>query len=298
MVDRVRRTQDITDALNDGVLVSMRIRCWGASASLEVSEFSSDLPTDVVSAMQNLLTDKSYLEDLWALRDESKRFLSRYSFPHQIQGLVFAPKNAITILDSGFKTRREQFFEIVEMLAENLPLLEKKFANKYPKLYRPEKYPTKTQLKSLFTYDWCFRHLSLPDKGLQILSPELYEQELSKMKTEMRDMRDNILRMVGQQFVFKINSIKEQCAGGMVNSATIKSVNAFFERFDVLWGNFVGHETLKSYISEAKEILEGVDASMLKTSDDLRAMVGDKMGEILSGLSAVADARLHRRLDV
>jgi hypothetical protein len=187
---------------------------------------------------------------------------------------------------------------VVEDLVAHKDELRDAFLEKYPSLYRPDKYPNEYALRARFKFEWVFRHFNPPAEELSILPPDIYEQELRKWQAEARGIRDSVISTVGGAFMSKIDSIRKQCFNGTINAGSLRSIHEFFGRFEELWGGFIGHEQLKDKIAEAKVYLDGTDASMLNADEDFRSLVGDKMLNIMSEINATGDARLHRSLDL
>jgi hypothetical protein len=248
--------------------------------------------------MQSLLTDTSYIEDLWDIRGETKRFLSRNSVPFYIPSVAWSPRTAIVKLNEGFQQRHERFFDVVEDLVAHKDELRDAFRDKYPNLYRPDKYPNEHALRARFKFEWVFRHFNPPAQELSVLPPDLYQQELEKWQREARGIRDGIIGSIGGAFMSKIDSLRKQCFNGTINAGTLRSLHEFFERFGELWDGFIGHDQLKAKIAEARLYLDGTDAPMLNSDTDFRNLVGDKMFDIMSDINDSGDARLHRSLDL
>lgn len=287
------------DVFSNGVLIYLHARCWGASSRLDKKHLG-ELPKDIVRGMYDLLKDKTYLAGVHNVRNEAVNFIGDNSLPFPIAGLHFVPKKLIFEMDMKLKTYRNRFWAAVEEFLENYSSLVEDYAKEYPDLYEPAKYPSKSQLRTRFCFDWIFRHFNVPEVSLEVLSPEVYEEELKKFQSEMRQMRDMAVSAVGQRFIEKIESLRDQCldSSGSINTATVNAVHSFLDRFDHLWDGFIAHPQLKEQIDKCKEYMAGTDADMLRTDESFKNMVGGKMTEIVDHLDDLADARLHRRLDL
>lgn len=295
---RNRRGRDDVNVFSQGVLVHLQVSCWGASAKLEKEHLGEEVPKEIVRAVYDLLDDKTFLEDLHSIRSEAKRFLYRNSLPFPVDGLVFIPKPSIERIDEGLKTRRGHFEEAVEDFLRTYESKRSAFAEKYPKIYQPQKYPSVSQMAYRFRFNWSFRHFTVPDAEMSLLPPELYKEEERKFKAEMRQMKDTAISVIGQEFIKKIDILKEQCFDDNINTATVNAFHTFLDKFDNLWKGFVGHAALKRMIEEAKEYMDGTEADMLRADDSFRQLVGNKMKDITEQFQKIPDARLKRKLDL
>lgn len=297
-IQRVRSEVQV-DAFANGAMIHLFARCWRASGRLD-DKHLGDLPVDLVRATYDLLKDKTLLEVVWDVRGEADKLIGFNSLPCPIPGLHFVPKRLIPEINEKLKEIKVRFWVTVDEFISDYARLVQEYAVAYPELYEPSKYLSETALRGRFYFEWTFRHFSVPDVALGVLPPELYEEEMRKFKQEMRTMADMAVSVVGQEFLAKIKVLKDQCLDplGNVNTATVNAIHSFLDRFDRLWDGYVGHSQLKQMIAECREYMVGTDAPMLRADDDFRQLVGRKMGEITGQLDGLADARLHRRLNV
>ncbi len=294
MSERERRKN--VDVFSEGILCILTIRCWGASSKLDDKHFGEKMPKELVNASYSLLENKTILEDLHSMRNKAKRFLDRVSLPFPIDGIAFIPKMAIEEIDVGLKRWEKQFNERLEDLMMAYDQIKKSYAEKYPHLYKPEKYPTKEVLRERFCFEWSFRQLQVPSQENSVLSPLMLEEERKKFKNDMTKMRNMAVSAVGQQFISKIESLKKQCLGEKINTQTIDGLADFFDRFERLWGTFVSHKDLKNVIAKAKKYMNGTDAEMLRADEGFRRYIGEKMEKITDEFDKIADVRLKRKL--
>jgi hypothetical protein len=287
------------DVFSNGVLIHLNVRCWGALSKLD-DKHLGELPKNIVRAVYDLLKDKTYLTIVHNIRSEAVGFVGNNSLPFPIAGLHFIPKKLISHVNTRLQRYQNRFWVAIEEFLDNYSSLIADYAKEYPKLYEPQKYPSVVVLRTRFCFEWTFRHFNVPDVSIGVLPPEVYGEELRKFQSEMREMRDMAVSVVGKQFIEKIESLKDQCldSSGNINTATVNAVHNFLDRFDRLWDGFVAHPQLKRMIGECKEYMAGTDADMLRADETFRGLIGKKMGEITDHLDSLADARLYRRLDI
>ena len=145
---------------------------------------------------------------------------------------------------------------------------------------------------------------SVPDQERNILSPELYAEEIKKFKQEIKRTSDELIGMVSKEFYRKIAELRKACDPDEekeIHGKTIAAIINFIEKFDTLYDGFVFHKEMKKMIGEVKELL-GDDsssefASYLKEGDEFREMVGDNLQEMMSNLKALPDEPIRRALD-
>lgn len=279
-----------------GCLIVINSRFWGASKKLEKDQIGN-LPPEIVKATFDLLADRSRLDHIKSIMSEAKRFVSIYSMDFPIRSVKFVRKNNTVMIDNYLKTAKGRVLDGLENLLDEIDYLKDDFHEKFPQYYKESNYPTREQLRANLVFDWQFILIGLPDKGSGILSPEIYEQELAKTKRNFKDFNDSLISTVAKEFYERIDKLREQCITGSINTATVKSIHNVLDKFSNVWDGCFIQEDLQKMISGIKEYMDGTDGDMLRASDDLRKMVGDKMSEIVSEIKLSDDERILREID-
>jgi len=303
---RIRRTQVMEkfDLFERGVLITLDTRCWGASAKVDdltmkglLKEDKAMLADEIV-AVQSLVPDKSKLAYIWHVRDEARRFAQTNSMPSTIRGHMFIPKDMIEYVDHGLADRERRFWMGVDEFLLEYEGLRLKKQIESPDLYDQSKYPDANRMRQRFKFRWTFRMFDVPSSETGLLSPEMYKAEVKKFKQDMVDARDSIISIISKEFLERIDSLRKQCSGDKISTATVDGLNNFLEKFDNVWGGFFAHKQLKSMIKDVKAYMAGTEADMLRYDESFRSMVGKKMAEVGKDFKAAGGARIGRKLDI
>lgn len=299
-IKRNRLTSDdsaINKVFSEGVLVCLHIRCWGATSRLAEEFYSEDMPTEICRAVYDLLPTKTFLEQLHGMRNEAKRYLYTHSMPFPIDGFVFVLKQDIEAVDAALVRRKEDFDQKVDQWLATYEHEVQDYAQKYPHLYKPEKYPTRAAMRGKFEFKWIFRRFDVVGTA-DVLPPEIYRQQVLAAQNEVRQMVDMAISAIGQQFMERIKSFQGQCVNGRINTTTLTNLKAFLDNFENKWDDYIGHEQLAAIVEECKGYLDGLDAEDLRYGTELRAVIADRMQGVIGQFNGVADVRLHRKLDI
>lgn len=284
----------------EGCLVSIGILgIWGASTKLGSDYITSTLPDKLVRANYDILEDKSRIDRLNSLREEAKKFVEKCSMPFPLQNCTFVRKEVVPIVEEGLEERKARFFEVLDtFLDEEYEDGKRSFQKKYPEHYHERKYPSKKAMRDRINFDWCYRVFEPPGKNSGILTPAMYKKELAKFKDDMDRMRTMMLHEVKEQFIAKVETLRDQCLDGVPNASTLRSVNTFLDRFESYWKGSVGTEGIQELVTECKEYLDGTDADMLRSDDEFKSVIGNAMKGIAAGFEEIAGERLTRSIDL
>jgi hypothetical protein len=282
-----------------GVLIFPKIRKWGGTAKL-TEELSAELfgdDVDVLRATQDLMRkeDRDLLEAMGTIKNKALGFIYRNSIATPLENFFFIPKtkeivedgevkmeNLIEVVNQGLKMYQGQYFELADEFCEKSEEIEKRFAKAKPKLYRPEKYPSKKEMRRRFMFGWSFEEIA-PAKNLP---PEMLKQEVENFRGFIQEMKSNTTR------AFKVAVIERMQAlsNGKKSQATINSINSLMDKFDNLYADFIDDSMLKSMASEIKDYMKGTDAGMLRADDDFSDMVSDMAKKVVKNVKKVEDS--------
>lgn len=292
---------DASNFYAKGVLVILEVRKWGATAKLtdEMSRQILGEDEDVIRATQDLLKkeDRDLLEAMQTLKGEAFRYLFKISVASPIPNFHFVLKEDIVTIDEYLRKIQEQYMGLAKEFCSKRDDFEKRFAAAKPKLYRPDKYPTKAAMLSRFIFQWTFKQVSPPSKDMGILSPELYKREEQNFKREIAEMKSAVTKTFKISILERLQALEKSCTNGKTSQATINSVNNLLEKYEKLFSGFIADVDLRKAASELNEYIEGTDAAMLRADEDFRSMIGEKAKEIAKTVQNIREPAPDRFLD-
>jgi len=299
------KVTEIPESFQNGFLVNLRVRKWGATAQANESLLPDDFPKEIYSAVQDLLDEegRKQLEELNFIKGQALKVINACSLPFPIAGFRFIKENAagtrLEYVNSIVEGQKVLFFDAAEDFINQFERLKENYQQEYPKYFDEKKYPTVEQLRQSFRFEFQIFEFVGPGELLKKISPAIYKQQMEEIKSNIAEMKDYVLKVVSNELVERMATLQGQCTSGKINQATIQSVNNLVERFDNLYGDFLDARKIKTYVEELKEYLEGTDADMLKVSAEFRAAVGKKAKEIGAGIQTLPEVqgKLKRSFD-
>jgi len=276
---------DLGEVFSNGVLVNLRVSKWLASMKFDPKKLNEDAPTNILRASQDLLEDKSKLEEIKSLYYRTKNYLYRNTIPTPIHGLDFVPKDKIEEINDFLTIQRDTFDGLVIEFLNDYDRLKEKFEEKYPEYYIPSKYPSKEALKSKFSFEWVFRLFVVPSNDM--LSNGILKEEIKKQQKEIIEITELVGVEIRKQLIGKLESLTNQCTEGKINNKTINAIQDYLDKIDDLYNDFIGSAELKKQINIVKKYLSSDKLSsgdLLKDNDQLRQKVGDVMSSVLDNI--------------
>jgi disulfide oxidoreductase YuzD len=284
------KQKEITDKnfFETGSLLWVNIRKFGGSAQLTDTEaekrFKED--RDVLRGVQDLLLpeDRDTLQALNTIKSEAHGYVDRRSMPHPLPCFNFIRSWQKEDIEAKLLRKQEEYAEFAQNFTDRWPEIEKAYAKAKPKLYRPEKYPSKAMVRSRFVFEW---------KWVDDLN---YSND-DEMKKDLKWMQNYATQALKKSLVERMEVLAASCTNGKVSQATLDSIdNQIFEKYEQVFAGLVSNVDIKTAISDIKEYLEGTDAEMLRSDDSFKEMIAIKAKEIAKTVSKVKEAKDDRSL--
>jgi hypothetical protein len=286
------------EQLQEGVLCSLKIGRWNASAKIDPTIMGKNVPKEILRTMQDMVTDKTILKEIGNVRNTTNYALKMNSITFPVEELRFVPKYKIDDLNTLFTEKKREHKRLVEKLIRNMDKLKRKFQRQYPEHFEliRTKYPTDDQLRAKFHFSWNFFQMTLPDENAGILEPSVYKREAKKLQGIVKEMENMTINMVGNLLHEKIKRLETQCDDGNINAATVRSIENFLDKWNDLWSGHIDERKFRSIVSSVRKQMKTTSAEVLKENSEVREALGAKLGKIIGRIENVKAVDLKRRL--
>lgn len=284
--------------LQEGALCQLKIGRWDASIRMSKDKLGKSVPKEIVRAMQDLVEDKTLLKDLTTVRRATKNLLVNNSLPFPVDGVFWVPKEKIPELDTAFEEAKQEYFRRRDILKRRLPLMKRRFSQKYPKFYNPDVYPKSFELDKKYYFTWNFFHFTIPDEKTEVLSPAMYKREQAKFQSMVKEMEEMTVNLIGNELFKRIKTLQEQCENDNINAGTVNSIERFMDKWRSLWEGHVDNTRLKGIMKSLRVQMARTTAEKLKDSEDFRNKAAAKLEKLVGRIQNVPNLELKRKLDV
>jgi hypothetical protein len=284
--------------LEEGVFCQLKMGRWDAIIRMSNEHFGHSIPKEIVRARQDIIKDRSLLEDLGAVRNSAKGMLLRNSLPFPIDGISWVPKDKIVEIDKSLAVFRDEYRKRIDKLCQNMEQMKKDFQKQYPSYFDNKNYPTVPMIRKKFYFYWNFFHFVIPSKKTKILSPALYKREQEKFAKMVSEMEEMTINVIGNLLFKRIDKLASQCDSGKINAGTVNSIDRFLKQWDSLWRDHVGEAKMHAIMKDLRQHMGKTSAERLKGNEDFREKLGTQLEKMMDKLQMVPDFTLKRKLDV
>jgi hypothetical protein len=251
-----------------------------------------------VSAGKKLLdTSHPAFKAVTAIRGQAVSYWKNISLPFPEPGIRLIKQSEIERFSTRISSLRSELRMAVEAMQDQYEELKSQARTRLGNLYNPDDYPA--SLVGLFDFDTEFPSVEPPDY-MRILSPELYAQECRRMQSRFEEA----VQLAEQAFITELSRLVEHLAERLrgdsdgspkiFRDSAVTNLTEFFDRFRRL--NVRSNQELDELVSEAQQIMRGVNPQNLRDMPSLQRSVAEQMTEVQGRLDTMLIERPRRNI--
>jgi hypothetical protein len=269
------------DIMDRCCIIRINSKCWPGSKKLPEGVMIKIAQTGWATGTKKLM-DPELIKKPRNIIAKAKGFIQSYSLPFPLPSYQLINKNRVVMVDETLK--RNYFPTFNEAVDEIVRIYEdgKEQARRILEpdgLWNELDYPT--DIRRTYNFEWQFVVMNTPAKGT-ILSPEIYEQEVEKMKFLWKETQRLAEQALMQELCGLIDHAIERLNGDgspkRFHNTLVENFTQFFETFTDR--DLFDNDELKKLTTKAKEVLQGVIPDDLRTYPDLQQRVREGMRQL------------------
>lgn len=166
-------------------------------------------------------------------------------------------------------------------------------------VYRTSDYPSVEAFRATFGIEWQYLTFDTPQR-LSVISQAIFEQEREKAQKKLAAVADECRDAMRAGLAGLVDHMVERLtpdADGKAKTfkgSTVKNLNAFFATFEQM--NVADDATLAALVSQARQLMDGVDPAALRGNEALRAAVSTGFAHLKAALDPLVVDRGTRAI--
>ena len=219
------------------------------------------------------------------------------SLPFPEPGMRLLRRDRLETFQHQMEDFREELQDAVCHLQERYRELKDSARERLGHLFNEADYPA--SLEGLFAVEWDFPNVEPPSYLLQ-LSPELFEQEKSRVAGRFQEAVQMAEQAFLSEFSKLISHLTERLSGGpsgekkVFRDSAVVNLTEFFDRFKDL--SVRSNEQLEELVGQAKKLVQGIAPENLRSDDRLRQQIALQLSGVQSSLDGMLVDQPRRRL--
>ena len=232
-----------------------------------------------------------------AIRTQANNYYKGISLPFPEPGLRLIRQDSVDSIQAKMLEFRDELSDSVSELEQRFSDLTTEARERLGDLFNPLDYPS--TLAGVFEIQWSFPTVEAPEY-LRRLNPDLYAQECDRVRSQFEEA----VRLAESAFVEElsklIDHLSERLAGSedgkpkVFRDSAIGNLDTFFSKFRSL--NIGSNEQLDGLVTQAQQILSGVDPQSLRDRNALRQSVSTKLSSVQASLDGLLVDRPRRNI--
>lgn len=283
--------------------VKVSFRWFGTRRSLNDNQTRQaaanfDADAEQVSAYKKLVDTKHPAwKALTAIKGEVVSYWRGITLPYPIDGVRLMRRDDIAAFEDRMQGFRERLQEAVANLQTEFESIKTRAREHLGSLYDPSDYPT--SLEGMFQINWEYPPVE-PPRYLLHFNPELYAQE----QTRIQQRFEQSIAMAEDAFAEQLQSLVNRLIERLTDSpdgtpkvfqrSTVENFREFYTQFRNL--NVRGNTELDALVTQAHNLVSGLDVQDLRNSAHLRENITRQMGEVQTALDNLVSNAPRRRL--
>ncbi len=270
------------------VFLSLHFHRFGNRRKVASTEIEVDAEKQRVKVSKVLL-DSNELKAIEHLDAEINDYVISRCLPYD-KSLHVLPLGLVEEIEETLERFVKQRQELIETATERYPELLDAARGPLGALFNRRDYPSQVEFQRRFRVTWNYVSLSTPGKLAEI-SPRLFSEERRKISERMEESytewRD-LLRIAMADMVKRLCESLQPDAAGKVRKLTDSSVNRLKEFLSTFsFRNITNDQELEQISDQLKAIVGGITPDKLRESENMKAMIGEKLSQAAATLEVM-----------
>lgn len=257
-----------------------------------------DADAEQVTAYKKLVDTKHPAwKALTAIKNEVVAYWRGMTLPYPIEGVRLMRRDDIAKFEDRMQGFRERLAEAVVNLEAEFESIKVRAREHLGSLYDPADYPA--SLDGLFQISWEYPPVE-PPRYLMHFNPELYAQEQSRIQQRFEASIALAEGAFAEQLQNLVSHLIERLTDSpdgqpkVFRASVVENFREFYQQFKNL--NVRGNTELDALVSQANNLVSGIDVQDLRNSAHLRENITRQMGEVQTALDNLVSNAPRRRL--
>jgi hypothetical protein len=252
---------------------------------------------EYLSARKKLLdTSHPAYKEVTAVRGKVLAYWKGCTLPFPEPGIRLIRQQQVSEFNQKLLDLRVELHDAVAHLDRHYGDLQNAAQKRLGRLFNPADYPP--SLEGLFEIEWDWPSVEPPDYLMQ-LSPDLYEQERSRVSARFEEAVQLAEQAFLSEFAKLVAHLTERLdnAGGerkVFRDSAVANLTEFFQRFRSL--NVRSNQELDELVDRAQRAVQGVEPQSLRDNASLRQQVAAQLSRVQTAVDSMLVDQPRRRI--
>jgi len=271
-------------AAKGAVDIKAKSRRRSAENGEEVEEKGKDPSVDSVHLSKDILKCDE-IKNIQRLDAEIRGYVAARAIPSMLRrGVYLVPVELVQEIHTQLELYRARRDEMVDEFIRVYPDEREKAKERLGDLYSARDYPTDNEIRKAFYMRVDYVSFDVPEQ-LGNISSEMYAEQQRIMQERVREAADEVRTVLRTQLAELVDHMVERLHGGneqgkpkVFRNTLVTNMTEFLNYFEPR--NVTDDQDLSALVQRCRNLLSGVDADAIRSSEAIRDRVASGMGEV------------------
>jgi ElaB/YqjD/DUF883 family membrane-anchored ribosome-binding protein len=292
-----KTAQDISGIVSKTILVRFQFGLVGNSKGVPGSAvLNTDADLSLMKVSKQLL-DSEELSAISKADQKIRKWIDNTCLPFD-SGLRLLPIGLIDKAVQKLEAYEGERKVLVDAFIAAYPALQAEAQKHLGSQYNPSDYPHVDILKGKFYFSWGLVNLGTPD-ALKHISTDLFNKEKAKFEASYSSAQEEITNLMRTALYKVVTNLQDKLTPGddgskkILKESAIVNVQKFLDDFPLR--NVTNDTELEAVVAQVRELLSGVSAPTIKSSDELRSKVLEGIEKVSANLGDMIEIKANRK---
>lgn len=281
--------------------VSLSRKWWGKKRKID--DDAVGVMADAVGAERQSITaskviynpkSSEALKKIMAVLGDVRDYWVKSTFNYTEDGVRLLPKASIEKFNAAMTEFQKQIQELAQSVQDSRQAIIDEARTRLGSAFNERNYPH--NLAGQYMIEWTFPSL----KPGNDLPPEIYAEQQKILSAKLEEAVSLGTAALMEEFQKMVSALGERLAPGedgkkkVFRDSAVENLKGFFERFKKL--NVGASGELDKLVQEAEALVSGKSAKELRSNDELRASVQEKLAQLDQKLGDLTIEAPRRKL--
>jgi hypothetical protein len=291
--------EKMTNSSGEYVLVQLRFKCFGITKKADKTKLTTEADKDRLNVSKRIIDSKTY--NAISKHDwETREWIKRRALPSMFADGIYMVKPSIinklyAYLEQRKQEREALVAEFSQVYQYKVEEAKKALANQF----NPKDYPPTDEVVRRFGMYWMTFVLKTPDQ-VGALNKELFESEQRRLASVFAIAEQNGIRALRLKAKELTDHMVERLTPAedgkkkIIRTSVLENLQEFLDTFQ----DVSNDQELGAQVKRLGEVLKGVDAPALRSSEKARDYTKARFQELQGNLDQLVEDAPERFLDL
>lgn len=291
----------VPDITKTTVLLSVTLRRFEVTRKVGSEKIEVDADKKYIK-VNKMILDSPELQAIRKLDSDLRNWLRIWTIPSVLKnGVYMLPVGLLDKMDLRLTKFVEERKKLIENFRDAYETRKAEAQQQLNGLFDPSQYPPIEEVCNAFDQEFSYMSFSVPDT-LESINSEIFSREKEKLAEKIKEAGEVAQQVIRARFSESVRHLLDRLtpeADGkkkIFRDSMVKNLQEFVENFSAL--NVTNDEELEKLVSQARDLVEGVDPDVIRSDENFREELRDGFKKIDETLASFVVTKASRMIDL